>query len=407
MDRVTDGLAFGVTAPAMSTPEYDRFALWPRGRAIALLVALVAMLLASAWVPLTVGKGEVAKTPSLIIAHNAAAKDRPRDDDLQLYDKAIARIRGGENYYNFIVAEHRRAHYPVRPGLAVRLPTLAYLDAAMRVKGDAPAPAAMLAAVALMLGVVFAWWRRLGDEACDPAQRRYATALMFLGASLGLNRYYFVLHELWAGMLIALAFGLHRPVASSGKVGTGFPCRGGDQQNKSRWVAAWVAAALALAIREHTLPFVLLLGAYAAWHRRWGEAAAWGALVVMFGAGLAWHLHLIGAQALPSDPTGPSWFALRGLGGWLSNVVLSSNLRFLPHFIAGPLVVLMVLGWAGWKSPAGSFATLLYLGYGFAFMVAGRNDNFYWGAVIAPAMFIGLAFVPMAVKSLVQAARAR
>jgi len=383
MDRVTDGLAFGVTAPA-----WDRFALWPRGRALALLLALVAILAASAWVPLTVGKGEVAKTPSLIIAHNGAAKTRPRDDDLKLYDIAIARIAHGENYYHFIVAEHRKAHYPVRPGLAVRLPTLAYLDAAMGVNGDAPAPAAMAAAVALMLGVVFAWWRRLGDEACDPAQRRFATALLFLGASLGLNRYYFVLHELWAGMLIALAMGLHRP-------------------SRGRWVAAWCAAALALAIREHSLPFVLLLGAYAAWHRRWGEAAAWGALVALFGAGLAWHLHLIGAQALPSDPTGPSWFALRGLGGWLSNVVLSSNLRFLPHYLAGPLVVLMVLGWAGWKSPAGSFATLLYLGYGFAFMVAGRNDNFYWGAVIAPAMFIGLAFVPMAVKSLARVALAR
>ena len=81
-------------------------------------------------------------------------------------------------------------------------------------------------------------------------------------------------------------------------------------------------------------------------------------------------------------------------------MVLSSNLRFLPHFVAGPLVVLMVLGWAGWKSPAGAFATLLYLGYGLAFMIAGRPDNFYWGAVIAPAMFIGLAFAPRAAKTL-------
>ena len=372
------------------------------------------MLLASAWVPLTVGKGEVAKTPSLVMAHNGAAASRPRDDDLKLYDIAIARIAAGENYYHFIVAEHRKAHYPVRPGLAVRLPTLAYLDAAMGVNGDAPAPAAMAAAVVLMCAVVFVWWRRLGPEdqggeGCDPQQRRFATALLFLGASLGLNRYYFVLHELWAGMLIALAMGLHRPAAPSAKVGTGFAPRGGTQQtipSQNKWLAAWCAAALALAIREHSLPFVLLLGAYAAWRREWREAAAWGLLVVLFGAGLGWHLHLIGAQALASDPTGPSWFACRGLGGWLSNVVLSSNLRFLPHYVAGPLVVLMVLGWAGWKSPAGAFATLLYLGYGFAFMIAGRNDNFYWGAVIAPAMFIGLAFVPMAAKSLVRAARA-
>ena len=96
---------------------------------------------------------------------------------------------------------------------------------------------------------------------------------------------------------------------------------------------------------------------------------------------------------------------LRGLSGWLSNVVLSSNLRFLPHFVAGPLVVLAVFGWSGWKSPAGQFATLLFLGYALAFMIAGRGDNFYWGAVIAPAMFMGLAFVPMAAGSLLRAAK--
>jgi hypothetical protein len=66
--------------------------------------------------------------------------------------------------------------------------------------------------------------------------------------------------------------------------------------------------------------------------------------------------------------------------------------------------VLMVLGWAGWRSSAGSFATLLYLGYGLAFMIAGRGDNWYWGMVIAPTMFIGLAFTSRAMSSLWRAA---
>ncbi|MBS0253717.1 MAG: hypothetical protein JSS36_00535 [Proteobacteria bacterium] len=368
-----------------------RFAEWPVRRARLLLVALLALLAAAATVPLTVGKGEVASVATFAAGKAPAARARPRDEDLKLYDVAIARIRQGENYYSFIAQEHRKAFYPVRPGLAVRLPTLAYIDAALGVEGDQPKAVPSMVAIALMLATIWAWWRRLGDElgADEPAQqlRRIGTALMFLGASLGLNVYYFVLHELWAGMLIALAMGLHRPRDGGGA-----------------WVAAWLAAALALAIREHTLPFVLLLAAYALWRRAWTEAAAWAALVVLFGLGLAWHLHLVALHTLPTDPVGPSWLAMRGLGGWLSNVVLSSNLRFLPHWLAGPLVVLMVFGWAGWKSPAGAFATLLYLGYGVAFMVAGRNDNFYWGAVIAPAMFIGLAFVPLAARSLWRAA---
>ena len=375
---------------------WDRFAGWSVAQARALLAVALLLLAAAAVVPITVGRGEAAKPPSVAAAvkgDRAAAKLRARDDDLALYDRAITRIRHGENYYSFIVSEHRQAFYPVRPGLAVRLPTLAYLDAAMGVDGDAAAPVAMAAALALMCGVIFAWWQRLGDEACSAKQRVYGTVLMFLAGSLGLNRYFFVLHELWAGMLIALSLGLHRP-------------------DKGKWLGAWAAAALALAIREHTLPYVMLMAAMAAW-RGWGEGdararaecAAWGALIVAFVAAMAVHLHLIAAQALPTDPIGPSWLAMRGLGGWLSNVALSSNLRFLPHWLAGPAVVAMVLGWAGWKSRASDTATLLFMGYGVLFMVAGRNDNYYWGAIIAPAMFIGFAFLPMAAQSLLRRAQ--
>jgi hypothetical protein len=53
------------------------------------------------------------------------------------------------------------------------------------------------------------------------------------------------------------------------------------------------------------------------------------------------------------------------------------------------------------------FGTLLYLGYGAAFMIAGRPDNFYWGAVVAPAMFMGLAFAPRALSSLTRAGFAK
>ena len=67
-------------------------------------------------------------------------------------------------------------------------------------------------------------------------------------------------------------------------------------------------------------------------------------------------------------------------------------------------LMLPIAGWAGWRSPAGAFGTLLYLGYGLLFMLAGRPDNSYWGAMIAPAMFIGLAFAPRAMTSLALAA---
>lgn len=371
--RSTAGIEGGAT-------PWDRFAHWSRPRARLALFALLAMLVAAALAPISAGVSEV-RTQSFV--ENLGGGDkvgaaRPRDEDLALYDRVIARLQKGENYYDFIAEEQRRSNYPVTPGFAVRLPTLAYIEAWIGEAGQS------VAAVVLMLAVLLAWWRRLGEEPGGEQKRRtFTLAFLFVGVSLGLNRYYFVLHELWAGMLLALAFGLHRP---------------------GKWGASLAVAALALAIREHALPFVLLMGATAFWRRDWKEGAAWSALTAVFLIAMKIHLGFVAAQVLPTDRPSASWLALRGLGGWLSNVVLSSNLRFLPHWIAGPAVIVMIAGWAGWRSPAGAFGTLLFLGYGLAFMIAGRPDNFYWGAMIAPAMFIGLAFAGRAIMSLIAAA---
>ena len=357
----------------------DRFALWPRRHARAALLAVLALLVLSALVPIRAAEQAI-PTAGLAdqIKGDTAAFQRPRDDDLALYDRVIERIGKGENYYVVAAQEHRRSHYPLRPGVAVRLPTLAYLLAWLGTGGQ------VAAAALLLLGVMAAWWQRLGAEPGGTPRRVIAMALLAMGASLGLNRYFFTLHELWAGMLLALALGLHRP--------------------GRKWGAALAVAALALAIREHALPFVLLMAAMALWRRDWKEGAAWSALALAFAGALAVHLHLVAQQVLPTDPKGPDWLVLRGLSGWLSNVVLSSNLRLLPHFVAGPLVVLMLLGWAGWKSPLAAFAVLFQLGYGLAFMLAGRPDNYYWGAMVAPTLAVGLAFAPGAMASLARAA---
>jgi hypothetical protein len=421
MGGTDHGLAGLSAAPP---PGWNRFAGWPRWPARIVLAAVLVLLVLAAFSGRQAPPQKV-KTQGWV--ENIAGKDGPqraRDDDLALYDRAIARIGKGENYYDFILSEHRAAQYPVRPGLAVRLPTLAYLNVWLGSAG------LIVAAVALLAGVMLSWWRRLDSEPGDPRLKRMALAFLFLGASLGLNRYYFQLHELWAGMLIALSFGLHRVSAGAERFQPSPPAQppiGYDDRvvgpgeragaasgiqvhlnsepntQTNKWIGAWLAAALALSIRELVLPYVLLMAAYALWRRAWKEAAAWALLIAVFLGLLAWHLSIVSTQVLPSDPPSPSWFALRGLWGWTSNVALASNLRFFPHWIAAPLVLLAVLGWAGWKSPAGSFGALLFLGYGVMFMIAGRNDNFYWGALIGPALMIGFAYVPMAIKGLWQA----
>ncbi len=363
----------------MTAPAHDRFAAWRKGPARALLALVLALLVLAALTPLTSGEG-IAAPPSLT-GPSASAPPRERDIDLKLYDAVIERLRGGEHYYAVIAQEHRRFRYPLHPGFAVRLPTLALIEASL------PPFALIPLSVALMGAVLLAWWRRLAGEPGGKDLRLIAMAALAFGVSIGTTRYFFVLHELWSGQLLALAFGLHRPA-----------------QAPARWIGAWLAAAAALAIREHALPFVLLMAAYALWHRRWREGAAWTALALAFVAAMALHLHTVAALVQPGDPPSASWLTLRGLNGWLSLVVLSSNLRWLPTALSAPLVLVALLGWAGWRSAAGRFGTLLYAGYGAAFMIAGRPDNYYWGMMVAPAMWIGLAFAPMAARGLVRAA---
>ncbi len=359
-----------MTAVVQSDP--CRFTGWSAPLARLVLGLLAVLLALAAVTPVTVGKGEEAKPPPF--AAKAAAPAKPvRFDDLRLYDSVIARIQRGEGYYAVIAEEHRKLPFPLTPGFAVRLPTLAYLAAWLGPYG------LIAASLALFAAIGWVWWRRLGEEPGGAEHRVLAMVLLLVGSSFLFQRYFHVLHELWAGGLLALAFGLHRP---------------------GRWWPALAAAALALAIRETALPFVLLLAAMAGWRRDWREFAAWSVLVLVFVALWAWHLQIIAAQVRPGDPLSPSWLTLRGLTGWLSMSILPTPLRFLPSALAGPVVVLALFGWASWRSAAGSFGTLLLLGYGLAFMIAGRPENWYWGALVTPVLFVGLAFAGDGLKVL-------
>ena len=306
--------------------------------------------------------------------------------DIDFYESVVARLRAGEPYYGFVVAEQRQAGYPVRPGLTVRLPTLAMIEATLRPLGT------RLAAGALLLAVLAAWWRRLSAE---PGPRRLAAcAAVLAGSALALNPEYLLVHELWTGLLIALALAFYRPPT-------------GGPRALSDWLPALLAAGLALAIREHALPFVLLLAALAWWRGSLSEALVWTALVAAFLLALAAHLQAVTPQILPSDLASPSWLTFRGLAGVVSPIVLSTGLHLFPHWLTGPLVVLAFAGWAGWASPTGRVGAALVLGYAVLFAAIGRPNNFYWGMLLAPTLFVGLAFAPGAVKWLFRAAFAR
>lgn len=357
-------------------PEGGRFSRWhpvPARVMLAVIVVLLVLAGLTHWPEAT--------APSKNGPASADSSSGPfRDDDLPLYDRIIERVAAGDSYYEAAIEEQRARNFPVRPALAVRLPTLAIASAWLG------RPGLYAAGGLLWLGLLLAWWRRLGEEPGGSERRPIAMLLLVVGTAIGLKPSYFPLHEVWAGALLALSFALHGP---------------------SRWAGAVVAAAAALAIREHALPFVLLMGAVALWHRKWKELAAWTGVAAAFAAGLLAHLAAVTASLTPLDRPSPPWLVLRGLEGFTTDVVLSSVLYLLPLALAAPIALLPLIGWAGWRSRAGVFGTLLFGGYAVFLMLAGRENNFYWALMITPAYFIGLAFVPAAVTSLARAARGR
>ena len=362
---------------------FDRYAHWRQGSARLALAVLLLIMALAAWAPGM--PRELAEAPDLVPQSASAiaapaASEGEKDNDLLLYRRIADRVAQGDDYYVAATELQRANGYPVAPGLTVRLPTLAHVSALVGPKG----------LVALNLALVFAalalTFRRLAAELGGSEIKLVGTALLLVGLSTSMSAQFLTLHEVWAAELMVLSFALHRP-------------------DKGQWIAAWLAAAAAVAVRELALPFVLLMGAMALWrgHRR--EALAWALLVALFAAGLAWHLSLAEAQIRPGDAVSPSWLALEGIGGWLYKVEHSSLLNLFPQVIAGPLAVLAVFGWTGWNSPAGRFGALLSLGYALAFMIAGRQNNFYWGVIAVPFLFMGLAWMPFALRSLIDAAR--
>lgn len=300
--------------------------------------------------------------------------------DKQLYREITAQVAAGAPYYEAAARLQRGHRYPLKPGITVRLPTLTLAAATF-------GWAALRAfAFAVLAATTLAWLLALRGKASWP-ERLAAAALVASGGAM-LTGDPMILHERWAGLFLGLALAL--------RIG---------------WPRAWwwtlAAAAAALAVRELALPFVLLCLASALWERRRHEALAWGGLVTLFGGLLLLHLDLVAAQVHPRDLTTQGWDALGGPAMAVTAVVQTSFLQYLPELPAAVLAILPLLGWFGLAGHDRRFCLLLFAGYALMFALFARPDNFYWGAVVQPAWFAGLAFLPRAATSAWTALRRR
>lgn len=345
---------------------WNRFHGLPRPVAallLALLVALIAFGTVESRPPARVDMAE----PRLVKAEGMIG-------DHALYVRILRAMERGDPYYQAAAAEQRAGYYPLHPFVAMRLPTLSW---ALRAIG---LPAGIVLTSVLALAAILAWRRRLATAPELPGYARFAVLFMAINLGHAMSGQWVLMHETLAGILLALALALYRP--------------------EKPW-ATMVIIAAALAVRETILPVAMLLGVFALVDRDWRAAGAWIAIGLAFAGGLALHAAAVAQVARPTDLISPGWVGLNGWANYVGFLYQTSGLRFVaPHWIAALLVPPALFGWAAWRSRIGLIVLLTHLIYAALFMLLARPDNFYWGLLVVPTLFMGLALAPTALAAL-------
>ena len=297
--------------------------------------------------------------------------------DMMLYREIVSAMQSGQGYYQAATETQRAHNYPTRPFVTVREPALYWLAAQHgwtwlnRIE------------VGLLIAVVLTWVFAL-PAPINLAEKLAAAALIGVAGMAAIATSITPMSEAWCGLLLTLALGL-------------------TLWRRVPWWMPVLVIAAALALRELALPFLLLAAAFAWWERRWNELAGWALVALLFGLGMALHAAQVAGVAQPTDLQSVGWNSGLGLRGVLLALVNTTLLHLLPHRPALLIALLPVLGWGALDGRDGRFAALLLGGYALMIAVFSRSDNFYWGFLLLPAWFAGLALVPRGVWQLARA----
>ncbi|HEV3418335.1 MAG TPA: hypothetical protein VG056_16035 [Pirellulales bacterium] len=294
--------------------------------------------------------------------------------DIELYKAEVARIHGGEGYYDAAAMELTARGYPTRSVFNWRPPLPVWL---LGVLPDPQIGRWVLGMLALG-GVLLATQFVARDQG---VRRGLMCGLWMTGALLPcfLDSLY-VMHELWAGALILLsilAYGAKRP--------------------------AWGAAAgfVALLFRELAAPYCGLCFVLAIRERRWKEIYFWLIAGAVYGIGYVAHiLEVLPRIAPDARAHAEGWLCLGGTPFVISLAQMNAFLLLLPQWVTAIFLAMALLGFAGWTAPWGrraALATSLYLAL---FAAIGQPFNQYWGAMVAPLLCLGIAQAPEALTTL-------
>lgn len=297
--------------------------------------------------------------------------------DVLLYEGEVAAVRAGGDYYRAAADAQRRDGYPVRPMFTMRLPTLVVALAAI------PPWAAPLLLWALCAGVAAAWWMRLRGFFSRIRPRIVGLLLLASGMMAFQDPGLVYFHEVWSGLLIALALAIWRP---------------------GRWIEAVGITLIAMLIRETSALFAAIMCVAALTGGRRREALAWVGTAVVLAVAVAFHAQAWARVVQPNDPATQGWLALLGFGFFVKTMTLATALATIPIWLGAPLVVLAIFGWTALRDPLGWRVTAMFIVYGLLLAVFCRIDTYYWAMLVAPLLLVGLAFAVDGVRDLVAAA---
>lgn len=323
---------------------------WPSRLAAALLIGLVL------W-------GIAAGAPE-----STSHSSGPADADLLLYTSIGQQMERGEGYYAAVADQQSQLGYPTRPAMTVREPTLAwFIDA---VGGPAAARVILLGLAILASAVTVVRLRSVASTfAAWAVAGTLATLSLLLMGWMDLVR----LHEVWAGVLIAVSVGL---------------------RTRRRWSLSVVAGLAAALVRELAVPYLFVMLVLAWRDRRRREAIAWGAAISAWMVFYGVHVLRVVDLVPAGNTASPGWLAVEGWPLFVEMIRSRSVLVLMPFWISAVLVPVALLGWWSHRSSYATRVAWTLSGYAMAFMIVGRADTTYWGFLLAALVLPGLALVP-------------
>lgn len=330
------------------------------GQAVAPVVALVGCVLLVAGVAQA---GDPAGNTQVPEAREAALSP-----DLRLYRAEIDALRSGENYYDAAGRLLPECGFPTASVFNWRLPTTAWITAALPSNSWARWGLIALALVACERLI-----RREEDE--FGGRRSWLLAAWLFGVVSWLwDGEAYLAQEVWAAVILLAAVAARRVA----RPGLGATLEVG-----------------ALFVRELALPWVLVAIAVAGWRRRWREVAVLATGLCAWGLFFAWHAaevqSRLTAAEVAGSPAATGWLAWGGMSFLAATMRMNGLIHVAPSVVG---LVLLALGLAGLirrGDEMGRRLTAVVGLYVAGFSVVGHPWNMYWGLMYVPALGWGLA----------------